>query len=131
MEETVTNYMMMILYALIAIVLASIVDMSIENMNVQDVFNSHKTHDAGNHFYLSERERANIHVLRTDVKKNSEFSALDYIDIYYKNQINNELKDEVNVYGYVNTNECGVYPLTYVIRINDILTKKEVSFVVA
>ncbi len=131
MEETVTNYMMMILYAMIAIVLASIVHMSIEKMNIEDVFYQQKTYDAGNHFYLSERERANIHVLRTDVKKNSEFSALDYIDIYYKNQINNELKDEVNVYGYVNTSECGVYPLTYVIRINDILTKKEVSFVVA
>lgn len=130
MEETVEQFMMSIIYAIIAITCISIISMSLDHLCLNDLFIYSHT-DAGNHFKLKDQDYVIIQLHNNQLEKNSEFNPMDYIDLYYSNTIKNELKQYVDVYGYVNTSISGEYPVTYVIRYNDIVSRKEVNFIVS
>ena len=127
MEDSVNQFIMMVIYAIISFICISIVMMILNGNDIQNLFLFHEN-DAGNQFYLSEREKVIINVLNNEIHIGEEFNPLDCIELYFEGKIQCDLLKEVEVYGYVNTKVQGIYPMTYVIRHNDIVSQKEVSF---
>ena len=128
MEDSVNHFILVGIYGIISVICISIIMMVLNDMKIQDLFLFQKQNDAGHHFYLTEKEIVKINVLKQEVEYNSQFDPLNYIELYENNHVEKDLLNKVEVYGYVNTSMRGVYPITYVIRHNDIVSKKEVSF---
>lgn len=128
MEDSVNQFIMMVIYAIISFICIGIVMMILNGNDIQNLFLFKNNNDAGNHFYLSEREKVIINVLNNEIHIGEEFNPLDCIELYFEGKIQKDLLEEVEVYGYVNTKVQGIYPMTYVIRHNEIVSQKEVSF---
>ncbi len=128
MDETIQQHMMAGVYAIISVLIIGGIYEMIQQKSIKNVLPKATHIELVDTKDLASKTKPIIEIKDTCIKQYQSFYPLDYIIV--RNIPEQYLERITQVYGNVNTLEKGLYHVTYVVKYDGVISKKETTFVV-
>ncbi len=128
MDETVQQHMMSGVYAIISLLVISMIIQVYHQSTFQKVLPKGTQISLNDTIQGSSNKKVEMIVKTTTLKLYQDFNPLDYLEII--NGPTQNIDQFLKVYGYVDTKHKGLYKITYVLEYHGMINRKETTFVV-
>lgn len=130
MDETINQNIMSGVYAILAVAVSLVFINTLGNNDIHKALPQSFNENAGDNEILKTREKPTLNVTGGYLELNQNFDPKDYVTLSLSGVDETVLKHNLKVFGEVDISKKGIYKVTYVLDYNEIVKRKEATFVV-